>query len=243
MSQSTQLLETLKKELRASGVNYREVGEALELSEASIKRLFAEGSFTLGRLETVCNLAGLSLVDLMQKSQQSQRRLEMLSVEQEQEIANDVTLLMVAVSVINGFSFADLLAYYKLSEHECVQKLARLDKIKFLELLPGNKIKLLISPNFRWQKNGAIQKFFHDKVEKDFFSSRFDGEQDKLLVLNGLFSAASNKIIQEKIDNFSVEFNELMKRDAALPTGEKSGTTMVLALREWKYSLFSEFVR
>lgn len=243
MTQTSQLLKTLKKQLRASGITYSDVGESLGLSEASIKRLFAEEGFTLSRLEKVCELTGLDLSELMDLSQKSQRQLETLTLDQEKEIASDLILLMVAVSVINGFSFSELLSYYQLNQHECIQKLAKLDKLKLLDLLPGNRIKLRVSPNFRWQRNGPIQKFFLEKVEKDFFNSRFEGENEKLLVLNGLFSSGSNKLLQEKMEQFSLEFNNLMKKDAALPIGQKFGTTMVFALREWKYSLFSEYVR
>lgn len=243
MTQSTQLLETLKKELRAAGCTYKDVAASLGLSEASIKRMFAEGHFTLERLEQVCELAGLTLTDLVEIHQRNQRRLDHLTEEQEKEIASDIVLLMVAVSVINGFSFSDLTGYYRLSEPEVIRKLARLDKLKLLDLLPGNRIKLRISPNFRWLANGPIQKFFLEKVEKDFFSSRFDKETEKLLVLNGLFSKESNKLLQEKMDQLSHEFTALMKQDAALQIGEKFGTTMVLAVRQWQYNLFAKYLR
>lgn len=243
MPQYLRILESLKRELRARGLTYRDVAVCLDLSEASIKRLFSDGNFTLERLEKVCEMVDLGITDLVEISQRDRRNLDSLTLDQEKELAADIALLMVAVSVINGFSFTDLLNHYTLTEYQCIQKLARLDKIKFLELLPGNRIKLLISPNFRWQKNGPIQKFFHDKVEQDFFSSRFEGERDKLLVLNGLFSEASNSVIQEKMENFLLEFNALIKKDAALPTKQKEGTTMVLALREWRYSLFAEYVK
>lgn len=243
MNQSSELIKTLKKQLRASGITYQHIAQELELSEASVKRLFSEESFTIQRFEKICELAGLDLSDLVVLAQKSRHQLETLSLEQEKEIANDLVLLMVTVSVINGFSFADLLGYYKINEHECIQKLAKLDRLGLLELLPGNRIKLRISPNFRWQRNGPIQKFFQARVEKEFFSSRFEGEREKLLVLNGLFSPASNKVLQEKMEQFSHEFNDLHRRDAALPIGKKFGTTVVFALREWQYNLFADYVR
>jgi hypothetical protein len=67
-----------------------------------------------------------------------------------------------------------------------------------IELLPNNRIKLLVAPNFRWLPNGPIQRFFHEKVEQEFFKSRFAGENEKLLVLNGLLSRASNSELQKK---------------------------------------------
>lgn len=243
MTQTAALLAALKKRLRAKGVTYAEVALALSLSEVSVKRLFAKQGFTLPRLEKVCELADVDLGELVEDMQRQQRQVEQLTEEQEAEIAADVLLLMVAVSVINGFSYAELLAHYQISESECIRKLAQLDRLKLIDLLPGNRIKLRVAPNFRWAANGPIQRFFLEYVEKDFFDSRFDSASEKLLVLNGLLSNVGNSALQEKMDKLSLEFNEQMKRDSHLPMADKHGTTMVIALRQWRYSLFEHYMK
>jgi len=122
-----------------------------------------------------------------------------------------------------------------------VQKLAQLDRLRIIELLPGNRIKLRIAANFNWLPNGPIQQFFHDKVQQDFFNSRFDKQHEKLLVLNGLLSKQSNREFQKKLQRLASEFEQLNREDAALPMDERHGTTAVLAMREWQYSLFEGF--
>ncbi|QKQ27496.1 hypothetical protein [Candidatus Reidiella endopervernicosa] len=42
MSQTNALLATLKRALRMRGITYRQLAETLEMSEASIKRLFSK---------------------------------------------------------------------------------------------------------------------------------------------------------------------------------------------------------
>ena len=243
MAQTAALLATLKKHLRANGVTYADVAQALELSEPSVKRLFAQQGFTLPRLEKVCELAGMDLAELVADMQRQQRQVEQLTEKQETEIASDLLLLMVAVSVINGFSYSELLEHYQVSESECIRKLAQLDRLKLIDLLPDNRIKLRIAPNFRWAANGPIQRFFLEYVEKDFFDSRFDSASEKLLVLNGLLSNVGNSALQERMDRLSLEFNEQMKRDGHLPMADKHGTTMVIALRQWRYSLFEKYMK
>ena len=238
MAQTPALLTTLKKQLKAHGKTYMDVAAALELSEASVKRLFAGENFTLQRLESVCQLIGLELSELVSLMAQEQPQLMQLTLEQEKEIADDFILLMVALSVINGYTFSDLLDHYKLSTTRCIQKLAQLDRLKIIDLLPNNRIKLKVSPNFRWLPNGPIQKFFHEKVQQDFFNSRFDKDDEKLVVLNALMSKSSNAELQKKMQKLAREFNELMQEDAALPMEEKFGTTMVLALRHWNFDNF-----
>lgn len=238
MLQTSALVDTLKQQLKASGKTYADIATNLDLSEASVKRLFSERNFTLHRLEIICDAIGISFFQLVEKMSHQQQSLTQLTLDQEREVANDVGLLLIAVSVINGFSFEDLTTQYKISETECIQKLAQLDRIKLIELLPGNRIRLLVSPNFNWLPNGPIQKFFQDKVEQDFFSSRFDKQNEKLLVLNAVLSPAANAELQRKMQTLAHDFNTIMKRDAQLPLSERKGTTMVLALRQWQYSLF-----
>lgn len=243
MGQSSALVKALKRELKARGKTYADVASVLQLSEASVKRLFAEESFTLQRLETVLAMLGIDLVELVDSMQRSVFQVERLTEEQEEKIAQDIELLLVAVSVINGFSFSDLQRYYALNDHQLIQKLAKLDRLKMIELLPGNRIKLRIAPNFRWLANGPIQKFFLNHVAKDYFDSKFDSHEEKLLVINFLSALETNKEIQRKMETFLNEVSELAKRDRALPLEEKYGNTLVLAVRQWQYSLFKEYLR
>lgn len=243
MAQTGALLKTLKKQLKAHGKTYADLANALKLSEASVKRLFAEESFTLQRLESACRFLGLQLEELVALMSAEQPQLQQLTLQQEKEIAEDLLLLMVTVSVINGLTMEDLQTFYVIEETECIRKLAHLDRLKIIELLPNNRIKLLVSPNFRWLPNGPIQQFFLEKVQHEFFTSRFDGEDEKLIVLNGMLSRASNAELQKTMQRLARDFNDLMHSDAALPISEKFGFTMVAAVRRAQYALFRDFMR
>ncbi|MCV6609407.1 MAG: helix-turn-helix transcriptional regulator [Amphritea sp.] len=241
MAQTTALIQTLKKQLKAQGKTYIDVAEALDLSEASVKRLFSEQNFTLQRLEKVSQLAGLELTELFRLLAKEQQRLTQLTREQEQEIASDLELLLVAVSVINGFSYNDILSLYELTEHQCIQKLAQLDRLSIIDLLPNNRIKLRVDPNFTWLPNGPIQQFFQQKVEQDFFRSRFDKQHEKLIVLNGVMTPETNIAMQKKMERLAEEFNHLIQDDVSQPMQSKHGNTMVIAIRQWQYSLFKSY--
>ena len=243
MAQTPALVATLKRQLKAHGKTYAHVANTLDISEASVKRLFAEQSFSLQRLEVICQSIDLQLTDLFQLMQQEQPQLRQLSDAQEREIVADITLLMVAVNVINGLKFDELLSELKLDASQCIQKLAQLDRLKIIDLLPNNRIKLRVAPNFRWLTNGPIQRFFHEKVEQYFFQSRFDKKEEKLLVLNGLLSKASNAVMQKKMQQLARDFNELMQQDMPLPLTERFGTTTVLAIRRWEYELFQQTMK
>ncbi len=243
MADSRQLLNTLKRQLRSQNIRYARVAEHLGLSEASIKRMFASGQLSLPRLEKICALVSWDLVDLAKAADANVSRVDQLSDDQEREIAADIALLLVAVSVINGYSFDDIVEQFTLTEHECIRKLAKLDKLNLIELLPGNRIKLKISRNFRWNPRGPIQRFFLDKVVDQFFHSDFAKSNEKLIVMNGMLSPADNHAFQLAMQKFAESFSNIAQDKTAEGIKGREGCTMVLALRAWRFSLFQPFAK
>ena len=243
MAQISPLLNTLKKALKAHGLTYLRIAEALELSEASVKRLFAEQTISLQRLEQICQLMEIEISDLVQMMNEQKPRLHNLSVEQEKEITQDLILLLVTVSVLNRWTLQNILTFYKLSEAECIQKLARLDKLKIIELLPKNKIKLLVAPNFSWRENGPIQQFFQEKIAAEYFKTKFKDEDECLIVLNGMLSSQSNGEFQRKLKKLARDFDDINNDDVSLPMEQRNGVTVVMAVRNWRYGLFAPLLR
>lgn len=238
MAQIHQLIQTLKKALKAHGFTYSDIAKKIDISEASIKRMFSEKNFTLKRLEQLCQCMDLELSDLLKLMQEEEHYLTQLSEEQETEIANDLTLLLVTVCVLNRWTLNDITSHYKITETEGIRYLARLDKLKIIDLLPKNRIKLLIASNFAWLEDGPIQQFFQSKVEQDFFNTRFNKTNERLLVVNGMLAGNSNAVFQKKMEKLIMEFNDLNDSDAGLPLDQRNGTTVVMAIRQWKYGLF-----
>lgn len=243
MAQVDALVETLKSALKSHNLKYRDVALAMDLSEASIKRLFSSRTFSLQQIQQVCLMMGMEISDLVQLMVERQARLQELSEEQEEEIVRDPGFLIITVCVLNRWTLEDMLRHYTFTEHECVQKLARLDRLKIIELLPKNRIKLLVAPNFSWRKNGPIQRFFLNTIEKELFQAQFDKPDHRLVVLNGMLSPQSNGELQKKIERLAREFDQLNNADAGLALPERQGYTLVLALRNWQYEQLFKYRR
>jgi len=52
-----QLIQKIKRQLKIRGLRYGDVATALHLSEASVKRLFANARFTVDRLAQLSKLS------------------------------------------------------------------------------------------------------------------------------------------------------------------------------------------
>jgi transcriptional regulator with XRE-family HTH domain len=243
MSQIAALVETLKKELRARRITYADIAAHLNLSESSIKRQFSEGRFTLNRLEDICQLAGLEVSELFQKMQEQRNRISTLTYEQEEKIVEDPRLLLVATCVLNHWGFEEIIRTYQITEHEGIQLLAQLDRLNVIELLPLNRIRLIVANDFRWLPGGPVQKFFRETVQPDFLQSDFTSSGEALLFRNGMLSRGSNATLIKKMNRLLSGFSELHDGDTGLPLEERFGSSLMIALRPWEFSFFRKLRR
>lgn len=243
MAQTGPLLEALKHEMRRQGRTYVEAAEVLGLSEASIKRLFSEQSFSLDRLDTLCQWLGLEISDLVQLMESSQQRVTQLTEDQERELVSDISLLLMAHSLLNHWVFEEVISTYRISELEGIRLLARLDRMGVIQMLPHNRVKLLISRTFHWRPNGPIQAFFEKHVQNEFFHSRFNGPGEARLFLTGMLSRRSNEEIRRRMEKLAMEFNLLHREDETLPLDQRFGSSLVLAMRPWEVQVFDALRR
>lgn len=243
MAQTSLFLQSVKTCLKNKGLTYADVAKHLKLSEASVKRMFSEENISLQRLDQICLMMNMELCDLARIAEQKQHQIQELTEEQEAEFVKQPKLLFVAYMLLNDMTFDSIKQYYDINEHEGVQLLAHLDRIKFIDLLPGNRVKLLTSRNFRWRKYGAIEKLFNEHIRKEFFQSRFNKVNECMQFGSALVSRTTILLMHQKIEKLVAEFNELALQDASLPFEDRMGCSLVGAIRPWEFSLFAQYRR
>ena len=239
MARTAALVDSLKRELRARNITYAAVAARLGMSEASVKRMFSRKAFTLARLDAICELAGMEFSDLARTLSSQDAVISQLSYEQEKEFVDNHKLMLVALCTLNHWSFQQIVAVYDLDAAECTRLLARLDRLKFIELMPNNRIRLLVSRAFAWIPDGPIQRLFKEQVHGDFFGSRFDGDDELLVLNNAALSRSSVSTLLARLRKTAAEFCGMRSDDASLPLRERAPVTLLLAARPW----FPEFLR
>lgn len=243
MAQTRLIVDTLKQELRKQGITYRQVAQALGLSEASIKRLFAESSFTLARLEQICELLHLEIADLVHQMEKNIELTHRLTLEQETELVSDLKLLLMAHFLMNKLEFSEIIDIYDISETEGIRLLARLDRMKIIELQPGNRVKLMISKNFQLIPGGPLQRFYEKVVQSEFFDSSFGGRGEFRIYVSGMFSRDANAEIIRKIKRLADDAHELREDSESLPLEERFGCSLIMAIRPWEVGVFDSLRR
>lgn len=236
MSQTSHMLDTLKRCLRAKGLNYRDVAEALDLSESSIKRLFSEKTFSLQRLEDVCRYLEMSIYDLarMAATRDDQRHDE-LSDEQEQALADDPILMSYFYLLLVGWSVPRIGRRLALNQVGQNRYLTRLDRLRLIELQPRNRARLLTDSRIRWNPKGPVRRRYEQRVKDEFVAHRFDTAHDTIKLESAELSDASIMVLQRRIDRFAEEFAELTEIDRSLPADQKRGFGILIGARPWTF--------
>lgn len=243
MSHSSLMIDALKRQLKLKAVTYAELARRIGLSEASVKRMFAQRSFTLDRLEQILEAVGMDFTELVQAATDAPQLIAQLTYAQEQEIIGDMKLLVVAVAALNLIPLEQIVAVYKISEAEAVKYLLRLDKIGFLTLLPNNRVKLLVARTFSWIPNGPIQTWFRGEAYGDFLDARFAGEQEIMKLVSVMLSPRSTKALLERLRQVADEFSRQHQDDARLPYEQRHSLTFMLAARPWMPTAFKALMR
>jgi transcriptional regulator with XRE-family HTH domain len=243
MNQTPLLIATLKKTLKANNITYKALAEKLEMSESSIKHIFAEESLSLQRLEQICAIVNIDLSELVLIMNRDKPRIDELTEEQEKVASADMRLLGVAFLVVNGWTFEHILAHYPIAPADLVHYLLMLDKLRVIDLEPNNRIRLLISPNFSWRKNGPIQRALSQTVQKDFMEGDIASAGGQQQFVSGMLSTSSRDEIFKQLDRLSLLFNELKRQDQSLPMSQRTGFSMATTLRPWRDGLLESMIK
>jgi len=236
------LVAELKRALREQGLTYVEVARALGLSLATIKRRFARGDFSLERFERICELADVGLRELLERAGQRSAPTRQLTLVQEREIVADPRLFLVTWLVLNRTPFEEITRSYRFTERELLRYFIRLDRLKVIELQPGNRTRLLVSRRFTWRAGGPVQRYLHQRLLREFLASSFTGAQEEFVFHGATISREVLAQLKRVQQNAARECMELIEQDRSAPQG-RIGAAFVLALRPWSYTGFAEFER
>ncbi len=243
MARSKQLVDAIKVTLKQQGITYRQLAQKLDVSESTVKQMFANGNFSLNRLDLICELLDVDLNALLELSESLEDRLTSISLEQEQALVEDKKLLVVAYCLVNHWKVDEIVERYDIGDIEVITLLARLDKMRLIELQPNNKVRLLMANNFSWNPNGPIEKYFRSTIQTEFFNTTFEEDGALRVVKNGVLTMKGQVDLHNRLKMLDSLFDEISEQERKIPISERHGVTMILAIRNWEVSIFTDLER
>lgn len=235
MSIAAQFTKAIKHALKANGRTYASLASQLGISESSVKRLLSRGGISLERLDAICAALELEVGDLVQLVARDVDHEHTLTLEQEEALAADAKLLVVLYMLLNGWTSERVAADCELSRAEVVHLLARLDRLRLIELLPGNRVRPRLSRDHVWRSNGPLRKQYRDEALLDFVSSSFPDPEEYLRFEIGLLGPSGVDQLKRRFDRLTQEFNELVTLDSRVTTHPTKPVAVVLAFRPWDF--------
>src|SRR6218665_2775060 len=105
MGATTDLVDIIKRELKARQLTYADLARELGMSESNVKRMLARADMPLSRVDAICRVLQLDFADLARQVVEAQPLLGRLSLEQEQAVVADEQLPLVAICVLSQWTF------------------------------------------------------------------------------------------------------------------------------------------
>jgi len=236
MDETRQLVDALKRCLKMRGLTYRSLAERIGLSEASVKRIFSERSFTLRRLEQVCGALEISMAELVRMVDKGSGRATTLTLEQEQALARDPALLSYFYLLLNGWTEQEIQRGYEFEEPQIQRLRARLIALELIEPLPRRRHRLRINRQIVWRTDGPVRRAYERQVKAEFLQANFAGPGDFFGWQPAELTTASIEVLKRKLALLYREFLEMAELDAT-STKARHSTALLLAFRPWVFSL------
>jgi hypothetical protein len=243
MSSSADLILALKAELKAAGITYAQLAQGLGLAESSVKRMFAKGDMPLTRVDEVCRVLKLDFAQLARRVADAQPLRRELSEAQEKAVVSDRKLLLMAICCLSQWTFEQIISTYQFTEAEAIGHLSRLDRLGIIELRPLNRYRLRVSKTFRWRPDGPVMQFFRQQVVGEYFSGRFAGEDELLLLVHGSLGPGLATAFAERLQRVADDFAHQHLADQRLPADKRQPYTLLIGLRSWWFQAFVDLWR
>lgn len=237
MAERDHLLRALKQVLKQRGMRYADLAAGLGVSEPTVKRMLSTGRIDLARLERVCALLEIDLFELARLARGGRGRRATLDQAQEAALAAEPRLLLVFHLLCNDWTVPAIRREFDLDAPEATLLLARLDRLRLIELLPRDRVRLRVARDFEWREDGPIRRRYAQVATGEFLRDAFGG-RDALLVMEVRELADSSiAVLRRKLEHLAAEFREMAAVDATLPPTRRRSVGMLLALRPWVFSL------
>ncbi|MDE2604993.1 MAG: helix-turn-helix transcriptional regulator [Burkholderiales bacterium] len=243
MSTTADLVAALKKELKSAQMTYADLAAGLGMAESSVKRMLAKGDMALSRVDAICRVLKVDFAELSRRVADAQPLLTELTQEQEKAVVSDKKLLLCAICVLSQWTLEQITSEYRVSEAECVKYFVQLDRLGIIELKPLNRYRLKLAKTFRWRPHGPVMNYFRDHVVLDYFGGGFDSHGETLMLVHGQVSRAIAPTFVDRIQRVAQDFAQQHLADQKLPAKERRGYTLVLAMRDWEFSAFTQLRR
>jgi DNA-binding Xre family transcriptional regulator len=211
-----ELMEGLKKVLKDRSLTYKKVAEYLQISEASVKRIFTAEDGSLGRIQQLCEWLEIKFEDLVVLSLEDDTdETYVLSQKQENYFLKNPGALQVFVELYEyGQTPKGIRDHYNLTKKSMTKYLLDLERIGLLEVFPGDKIKFKFNGFFTVSDKGRLAKIIlrNSMESATEYVIKTLGERKKDPSIVSTFTIGELLFTKETVRELIKDYNALTKK-------------------------------
>ena len=166
-----QAMQIIKIKSKSLGLTQETLAKKLGVSLPTIKRWYGGGTITLDSLNLLVNEVGLTLTEVFSSLESSLSPSFQYTDEQESFFSSNPDYLAYFDNLLRGYSPSQIQKKFHLIDKKCISYLAKLDRLKLIEWLPNNKVRLLVHGEPIWKPGGALATKLRSDILKNFFES------------------------------------------------------------------------
>lgn len=228
------IVDSLKSQLKARGLSYKNLAAVWKISESSVKRVMSSDEVSLARIEKACKYMDLSMGDFFtQINFEKHSGIFHLSNEQELKLSKDPEALHYFLMLNEGWNPTEIIREYSIPAEKNIRILNLLEKWGLIELHPHNKVKRKFLGNLRFKKEGPLGRQLEKIVRTEFLNSNFQKEEEEY------FTFIHLNFIQGDLPKLKIQFMEMFKELIAQseenrnhPNAQSYG--LIMATRPWQ---------
>lgn len=235
--QSKLFKEILKQQIRIRGLRYQDIADQMGVSVVTIKRYLNSDRLPIEVLEDIGACLGLSLIEMSEiaKAGSGQNSLD-LEQRQESALASDSALALMRLMIYSGMTVPEIMAEYAIDETTVISLLTRLDRLKLIELLPGNRVRIPGPHYIEWKPGGPIRRTIEHNIRSHFVMMDFANTEDFYGYETVLLSRESVRQLEEHMRQLVRQVRVLHRVDQSIPSSEKQWHTLLVAQRETNWA-------
>lgn len=239
-NEAARIVESLKRIMKSRSVTYSRLARGIDLSEASVKRIFSRGTLTLDRLQQICFSLGITIQEVVRlASELDSDTPDVLTLEQEDVLAADFNLLACFYLLANGRTGREVAEELRSDERQVRKWFVRLHSLGLIQLQDGMRAKARVTSAIVWCKDGPVRRAYEERARMEFMQSPFSGASELQHFRSAELSEASWRVFLRKLERLTAEFRDLAEIDRSLPSREKRSVAIMLAARPWVFSMFN----
>lgn len=157
-------LKTLMKKRR---MTYQDIGRALRVSPATVKRRLNGDDMTIEQLREFAGALSVSFYELIELSKKEGNEPHHFTAEQESLLSRQVSYVQVLRLALMGKTFREIqLALSAVKEAELRKILRELEKVALVRLLAGDRVVPMARFPFKWQPDGALERTYAKRIRE-----------------------------------------------------------------------------